>query len=81
MGQAAVQRVDAIEHGVVDLPVIGTVRLPAPEHIAYYGAIGLLVALEVIDWPVAVLIAGGHALANRQHGRTIQELAEALEDA
>ncbi|HKC28803.1 MAG TPA: hypothetical protein VKB75_12395 [Jatrophihabitans sp.] len=77
----AARRVDALEHGAIDLPVIGTVRLPAPEHLAYYGAVGLLAALEVIDWPIAVLIAAGHALANRQHGRTIQELAEALEAA
>ena len=61
--------------------MLGTVRLPRPEHVAYFGAIGVLAALDMIEWPIAVLIAAGHALAHRQHDRTIQELGEALEDA
>jgi hypothetical protein len=34
------------------------VQLPRLDQLAYYyAAVGVLVALEVIDWPVAVLIA------------------------
>jgi hypothetical protein len=80
-GRAAARRVDEVEHTAIDLPLLGTVRLPRPEHLAYYGAVGVLAALEVIEWPVAVLIATGHALAHRQHNRTIHELGEALEEA
>src|SRR5919197_2228261 len=78
-GRAAARRVDEAEHTAIDLPVLGTLRLPQPEHLAYYGAVGLLAAIEIIDWPVALLIATGHALAHRQHNRTIHELGEALE--
>ena len=79
--RAAVERVHRAEHLLIDLPVIGTVHLPRPEHLAYYGAIGALVALEIIEWPVAAALAAGHALIHQQHSRTMQELGEALEEA
>jgi xanthosine utilization system XapX-like protein len=80
-GRAAATHVDNAEHLAIALPGLGTVRLPRPEQIAYYGAVGILVALEVIDWPVAVVVAAGHALANQQRHRTIQEFGEGLEAA
>jgi hypothetical protein len=65
----------------VNLPVVGRVRIPRPEHVAYYGALGALAALEIIEWPIALAIAAGHALAENQHSRVAQEVGEALEDA
>jgi len=64
----------------VDLPVVGQVQLPRPEQLAYYAGIGLLVALEVLDWPAAVVIAAGHVLTTQHHNRTIEELGEVLEE-
>jgi hypothetical protein len=66
---------------MLHLPLFGRVQLPRPEHLAYYGAITALVALEVIEWPVGVALAVGHALIHQQHSRTMQELGEALEEA
>lgn len=80
-GLAAAAHVEEAQHVVVDLPILGTVRLPRPEQLAYYGAVGILVALEVIDWPIAVLVAAGHALAQQQHSRAFQQFGEGLEDA
>lgn len=80
-GRVAATHVDNAEHLEIDLPLIGALRLPRPEQLAYYGAVGVLLALEVIDWPVAILIAAGHALANQQHNRAIQEFGEGLQDA
>jgi hypothetical protein len=37
--------------------------------------------LELIDWPVAVVIAAGHLLAHNHHNRLLEELGEAIEDA
>jgi xanthosine utilization system XapX-like protein len=65
----------------VNLPVIGRVRIPRPEQVAYYGALGALAALEIIEWPIALAIAAGHALVQNQHNRVAQEIGEALEDA
>ncbi|WP_029117077.1 hypothetical protein [Mycobacterium sp. URHB0044] len=77
----AVARVREGEGFAVNLPVVGRVRIPRPEHVAYYGALGALAALEIIEWPIALAIAAGHALAENQHSRVAAEIGEALEDA
>jgi hypothetical protein len=77
----AVERVREAETFAVNLPVVGRVPIPRPDQLAYYGALAALAAVEVIDWPVAVAIGAGHALASNHHNRVAQELGEALEDA
>ena len=42
---------------------------------------GALAAVEIIDWPVALLLGVGHALMHNEHSRVAQEIGEALEDA
>ncbi|WP_229874086.1 hypothetical protein [Amycolatopsis deserti] len=46
---------------------LDTVRsfLPPPRQLAYYGALGVLAAVELIEWPVAVAIGLGTAVAGR----------------
>lgn len=61
------------------LPVVGRVKVPHPEQLAYYGALGILAAVEIIDWPVALLLGAGHALMQNEHSRVVQEVGEALE--
>jgi hypothetical protein len=34
---------------------------------------------EIIEWPVAVVIAVGHEIAHRAKNRAIRELAEGIE--
>jgi hypothetical protein len=65
----------------VNLPFFGQVEIPQPEVLAYYGGLAVLAAFELIDWPVAVVIAAGHLLANNHHNRLLEEFGEALEDA
>ncbi len=80
-GRVAAQRVQEAERLVVDLPFVGSVRLPRPEQLAYFGAVGVLVALEIVEWPIALVLATGHVLAQQQHSRAFQQLGEGLEDA
>lgn len=77
----AAQRIREGQRYAVNLPVLGTVPLPRPEQLAYFGALAALAAVEIIDWPIAVLIGTGHALINNQHSRVARELGEALDDA
>ena len=67
--------------GRMRLPVLGTVRLPEPQRLTYYAAVGALGVLGMLEWPVALVLAGGHALAADQHNRAVQQFGEALEDA
>lgn len=75
-----VERIRAAESFAVNLPVLGRVRIPRPEQVAYYGALGALAAFEIIEWPIALAIAAGHALAQNQHSRVAEEIGEVLED-
>ena len=79
--RSAVERVRNAETFAVTLPVVGQVRIPRPDQLAYYVALAGLAALEIIDWPIALVIGAGHALAASQHHKVAQELGEALQDA
>jgi hypothetical protein len=79
--RSAVQRIREGERYLVTLPVVGSVKLPRPEELAYYGALTALAAVEIIEWPIALILATGHALANNHHSRIAQELGEALDEA
>ena len=80
-GRTAAQKVDDASHITLTLPVLGTVRLPEPQRLTFYAAIGALGVLGVLEWPVALVLAGGHALASDQHNRAVQQFGDALEDA
>jgi hypothetical protein len=38
-------------------------------------------AVEIIDWPVALILVAGHVLMQNEHSRIAQEVGEALDDA
>ena len=65
----------------LDVPVIGTLTLPPPQQLAYVGGITALVALEVIDWPVGLVLVAGHVLAASSHNKIVQDFGDALEQA
>jgi hypothetical protein len=77
----AVQRVRRAQTFAVDLPIVGRVRIPRPEQLAFYGALGAMAAVEIIEWPVALALAAGHVLLQNEHSRVAEEIGEALEDA
>lgn len=60
---------------------LGTVRLPEPERLAFYGGIAALVAFGILDWPVAVVLGVGHLLAEDHHHKVLCEFGEALAEA
>jgi hypothetical protein len=63
-----------------DFLTLGPIRRSArhPQGLAFYAGLGAVVALEVIDWPVALVAAFAHALA-QTHNRTAEQLAEGLD--
>ncbi|GAC1407119.1 MAG: hypothetical protein NVS4B6_24730 [Mycobacterium sp.] len=76
----AVDRVRQAESFAVDLPLVGHMRIPRPERLAYYGALAALAAAEIIEWPIALVLGVGHALAENHQSKFAQELGEALEE-
>jgi hypothetical protein len=76
----AVEQIREGETFAVKLPLIGQVEIPRPEQLAYYAGLAALAAFELIDWPVAVVIAAGHLMASNHHNRLLEELGEAMEE-
>jgi len=50
-----------------------------PQRLAWYGGLALMALLEVIDWPIAIVIAVGHELTYRARTEALRELAEGIE--
>ena len=76
----AVEKVREGETFVVNVPVVGQLEIPRPEQLAYYGGLAALAAFELIEWPVALVIAAGHLLASNHHNKLLEELGEAMEE-
>jgi hypothetical protein len=74
---------DAVaRHGVsLSVPVLGDVDLPPPQHLLWYAGVAVLVAVECIEWPIALILATGKALADNRHSAALREFGEALEEA
>jgi len=65
----------------IQLPVIGTVHLPAKEDLVFIGGVLGLAAVGLLEWPVALLLGAGHTLATQGHNRLVRQFGEALEEA
>jgi hypothetical protein len=64
----------------VTLPGTATkINLPDRAGLAWYVGIGAMAAFELIEWPVALLVASTHFIENHSHNRDIEELAEGFE--
>jgi hypothetical protein len=63
----------------VTVPFLGTVKLPAADELAFLGGVGVLAVVGAIEWPVAVVLGAGHALAANHRNKVLREFGEALE--
>ena len=78
----AAEQALAKETILVELPEpIGSVRLPSPQRLAFYGGIAALGAFGIMDWPVALVIGIGHLLADDHHHKILANFGEALAEA
>ena len=78
--QARLVRQSGPETVSIPVPLVGTLRLSRPE-LAYVGGIVGLSVLGLLEWPIALVIAGGHVLAADRSSRTVHELGMAMTEA
>ena len=57
------------------------IETPPLEHLAFYAGLGLLAAVEIIEWPLAITLSVGHLLMEATHRPGLQALGAALEEA
>ena len=53
---------------------------PKVAQVAYFAVLGGLAAAEIVEWPIAVLMAAGHVLM-RSRNPIVREAGEGLDDA
>lgn len=54
---------------------------PPIEHLAFYVGLGALVAVEVVELPVALALTAGHVLLDFTRRPGLRSLGQALEEA
>jgi hypothetical protein len=57
------------------------VALPPADQLAYLGGISTLVAVGILEWPIAALLGAGHLLAATRNSKILADFGEALEEA
>ncbi|GGO06866.1 hypothetical protein [Micromonospora parathelypteridis] len=65
----------------VEIPLLGEMAVPPPDKVVYYAGLGVLAALQVIEWPIAIVITAGHLLADQHFSGLVRGVGEALQDA
>ncbi|OBI17237.1 MULTISPECIES: hypothetical protein [unclassified Mycobacterium] len=75
------ERTRKTERPRLNIPIIGRVRVPHADHLAFYGGLAALAAFQILDWPMALVLGAGQALAESQHDRVVREFGDALSDA
>ena len=79
-GQAVQDTLDR-HHLSLSLPILGDLKLPPAQHLLWYGGVAMLVALECVELPIALILATGKALADNHHSAMLREFGAALEEA
>ncbi|MEU5788506.1 hypothetical protein ABZ754_12335 [Micromonospora purpureochromogenes] len=65
----------------MEVPMMGEMAVPPPDKLAYYAGLGVLAALQVIEWPLALVVTAGHLLADQHMSGLAKGLGEALQSA
>jgi hypothetical protein len=58
-----------------------TIETPPIEHLAFYAGIGILVSVNVLELPVALLLMVGHILLDVTGRPGLEQLGEAFVEA
>jgi hypothetical protein len=59
-------------------PARATTQHPHPR-VAWYTGLALMAVLEVIEWPLAIVLVLGQEIAHRAHSEALRDFAEGVE--
>jgi hypothetical protein len=80
-GRRAAKQVGERSVTRLEVPVLGSVALPSRDQLVFFGGLGALVVVGMIEWPVAAVVGTGHLLAAKRNNRALRDFGEALEQA
>jgi len=75
------RRVTAMPPRRAAVPLSRATRLAQHPRFTWYAGLAVMAALEIIEWPLAILMIAGHEIAHRTHSQELRELAEGVEAA
>lgn len=62
------------------IPVIEVeLNKPTRGSLAWYGTLGAITALGIIDWPLSLVVAAGHVISENTHSEAVSGAAEGAE--
>ncbi|GII57110.1 hypothetical protein Pth03_54990 [Planotetraspora thailandica] len=61
----------------ITVPVLGTLVMPPPDHLVFYAALGVLGVLEIVEWPIVLIVGMGHYLTEHGHSPALRQVGEA----
>jgi len=81
--RAVVASEQAVQRNSVhlELPVVGVVHLPPADELVFIGGVAGLAIAGLLEWPVALLLGVGHALATNRHNKLLRSFGDALSEA
>jgi hypothetical protein len=47
-------------------------------HLAWYAGLGVMAVIEIIEWPVAIMMMLGHAIVHRAHSEALRDFAQGV---
>jgi len=47
--------------------------------LGWYAGLAVMAAIEIIEWPLAIMMMLGHEIAHRAHSRALRDFAEGVE--
>jgi len=53
-------------------------RRPHPR-LGWYAGLAVMAAIEIIEWPLALMMMLGHEIAHRAHSQALRDFAEGVE--
>jgi len=56
-------------------------RVPRHPHprLGWYAGLAVMAAIEIIEWPLAIMMMLGHEVAHRAHSQALRDFAEGVE--
>ena len=63
------------------LPWLGEVDLPSGPHLIWFAGAIALAAIDVVDWPIALLMIVGKALSDSERSEPVRTLGKVMESA
>ena len=56
----------------------GATQRPHPRF-GWYAGLAVMAAIEIIEWPLALMMMLGHEMAHRAHSQALRDFAEGIE--